>query len=122
MGYYSTVSGEITFAPPLTWAEIQAAENPNTSLFALRIDEEQEDTPGGVFVRKTASTIYPRYREEVKAYTVEADLEAVLRVTPGRTFVGEFRVTGADGDVQRAFIEDGRVVVWDAVLLWPDGS
>lgn len=123
MGYRSDMSGEISFSPPASWQELRSFARSDQCLFQFDIDEETVDTPEGELTRKTASRIVPRWESEVKAYTVAEDLNTFIDALPGRTFRGEIRIEGEEsGDIRRAFIKDGVVVIWQARLLWPDGT
>lgn len=123
MGYYSTFSGAITFDPPVRGEELENAPSPPEGLFVLKVDTQEEPHPEGTLIKKFSERIEPRWVDQVKAYSVASDLEAVVKLLPGRTFKGEFRIEGEEvGDVRRVFIDDGKVVEWKAELIWPDGA
>lgn len=122
MGYYSSVHGDISFSPPLTWADLKDYD-PGNALFKFDIERELQEAPEGTLEIKTASRIICAYEDEIKAYTVEQDLTKLLELLPDRTFSGEFRIEGEEaGDIRRVFIDRGKVVEWKAELAWPDGS
>ena len=123
MGYYSDIRGAITFEPPLNNKELKALPPATEGLFGFVEEQDIRETDEGLLSVRSSCTIACRYEDSVKTYTAEEDLAALVRLLPGRTFSGEIRIEGAEqGDIQRLFVLDGEVVVWRAVLTWPDGS
>jgi hypothetical protein len=124
MGYYSTVRGEVVFDPPMTYEEVESADDINGNcIFRFRVNETETPVAGGLLKSKSCCVIEPRWEDEVRAYTVKADLARLVSVLPGRTFTGEFRIEGEEnGDIRRVFIDkDGQIVEWYPTLTWPDG-
>jgi hypothetical protein len=92
-------------------------------LFRFQVFETETPVTGGLLKSKGCCVIEPRWGDEVKAYTVKADLAGLVDFLPGRTFTGEFRIEGEEnGDIRRVFVdESGTVVEWYPTLTWPDG-
>jgi hypothetical protein len=129
MGYYSTITGEISFEPPASYGEIRSLSDKDRLFRFVQVAETQE-TEEGTLTKVSARRIEPVLDEveyvddRIKAYSMESDLTDFRAALPNRRWSGEFRVEGEEaGDVQRLFVDDkGHVVLWKARLLWPDGT
>ena len=123
MGYYSTITGEISFEPPASYGEIRSLSDKDRLFRFVQVAETQE-TEEGTLTKVSARCIEPVDDDRIKAYSMESDLTDFRAALPNRRWSGEFRVEGEEaGDVQRLFVDDkGHVVLWKARLLWPDGT
>ncbi|MFI8351243.1 DUF6205 family protein [Streptomyces sp. NPDC085596] len=128
MGYYTRVTGEINIEPPLTWQEFKdspflpGSANDSTAYdVRLRADEETVDTDDGQLIRKTASTVLPRWDDSFKAYNLIEHVQAIIDAFPGHTFSGRLDCEGEEtGDLWRVVIRDGRAVKVTPQIVWPD--
>ncbi|WP_431781768.1 DUF6205 family protein [Streptomyces chumphonensis] len=126
MGYYTTVEGEITITPPLTWAELKDSpfgRNPNPALrdVTLVIAEEKVDTDEGPLLRRTGTALVPTYADGYKAYHLVEHVQEAIDAFPGHTFAGRLDCSGADaGDMWRVVVRDGRAVEVRPRIVWPD--
>jgi hypothetical protein len=129
MGYYTTVEGEITITPPLTWSEIKDSPfNTKSTAFDDRMDahlditEEIIDTDEGQLIRRTATGIKPASTEEYKAYYLIEHVQKLMDSHPGHTFAGHFDCSGEEsGDVWRLVIRNGHAEKIEAQLTWGSG-
>lgn len=107
MGYYTYVSGDISFTPPLTEEEIEVIE--------AAMEQEQ------IFGMTVELDKIVPYDDEFKAHNFEEDLQLVVNMLPGREFFGFMEGQGEDNDdVWRVRIEDGTVQKQKAVMTWPE--
>jgi hypothetical protein len=122
MGYRTSVIGEITITPPLTWAEFK------NSPFAdgdgldvkLRIETETVDTDDGPLMRKTATALIPTWDEAFKAYHTVEHVQRAIDAFPGHTFTGRLDCKGENADMWRVVVRDGRAVEVRPHIVWPD--
>lgn len=130
MGYYTTVDGEITITPPLTWTELKDSPfNPESEAHdprldvKLRIDEEQVDTEEGPLLRRTAGALVPAWEGRAKYYSLVEHTQKLMDALPGRTFSGRLECEGEEpGDLWRIVIRDGRAVKVEPQIVWPDDA
>jgi hypothetical protein len=129
MGYYTSIQGQITISPPLTWREIKGS--PFVVLAAdllpardckLRVVQEERDTDEGTLISKYADAIVCSYDDQIKAYTIEAHLQELLDLHgEGHTFSGHLDAEGEEaGDLWRLAVRDGRAVRIEPRIVWPD--
>lgn len=130
MGYYSTVSGEITFTPPIPWSEVEGGPFDEAPADARGMQKEikfravEEVRAEGEWrmTRRIAVAVVPRWEGQFKAYHLTEHLqELVDRFGEGRTFSGRFEVEGEDAaDIWRLRVRDGRAVEIKPIITWPD--
>jgi hypothetical protein len=122
MGYNTSVSGEITITPPLTWNEIKDSPFLGCDLdVALHVQEETVDTEDGTLTRKTATALVPAWEDSYKAYHLVEHVQRALDAFPGHTFTGRLECEGEDNtDIWRVIIRDGRAVKIEPRIVWPD--
>jgi hypothetical protein len=132
MGYTSTIWGEITIDPPLTWA--QAKDHPfrkpdggdvnwRTALCLVMHEENQETDRGVLHLRQGVGVQYAWERPE-KCREVLGELQRIVDLAgPAHTFTGALEGTGSDfGDIWLLRVIDGRAVRWLPTITWPDGT
>src|SRR5215469_2186049 len=123
MGYYSTISGEITINPPLRWSEVKdtkflPAPSGDRAL-RIRCIEETNNTDDGEILIRRGVAIADNLGEAAKYYELEGELREILSAYPDRKFTGYIvRVGDENGDVERYWIQDGRVHSEKAALVW----
>jgi hypothetical protein len=132
MGYYSHLSGEVTFTPGFdakgtkfdpsnvgdSCVAITTTGTPDT---VALVDGKVTVVPGTL-----TSTIASAYEDSIKAYSLEGDFaEAVaLAVANGATtFEGAIYVSGEeDDDRWRLRVENGKGIDERPELVWPNGD
>ena len=136
MGYGSTIRGEITIHPPLTWDEYKDSPFRNNSRgdsgkdIGLVISRPRETDPtlpeppldgGPEFV---ATGLRNFDEESFSRYTLNDQLlQFVQLYGPNHYFSGHLvRVGQESGDIERFTVVDGVLVTEKAELRWPDGT
>lgn len=135
MGYYSTMTGEITFSPPLNADRCNEANQEQIRLLADPDSEEtlfrlrpSEDTQACEACGQTiqGAMLYDgievRYDDSIKAYTLEEDVDTLNGLLGERSYSGLIEITGEGGDKHRVLGKEGGLTVWEAEYIWPDGS
>lgn len=136
MGYDSYMSGEITIAPPLTWAEYQKLDRyratkhggDDQTWLHLPLREEPVETEDGTLARKFADTIEPRTDDAVRRAEqgMLDDLQALVDLFGADHHLGGIllRVGVQQGDVQRYWVGNlGKVETQKAEpMVWPNGE
>lgn len=131
MGYLSRISGTMNLSRELTHSEVVAVEkllagDPGSYWFGLDSWEDEEETPNGRVIAKSADSIVVAYDDSGKAYTALQELQVLISALPEDvTLSGQFRRIGEEApDISRyALDEDGRSVIEETPrLVWPDGS
>lgn len=127
MGYYTSVDGEITITPPLSWAEIKDSpfvpSHPSSDELDVNlvIDETSTDTDEGTLLRRSSSTLRPSSDEAFKAYHLIEHVQQAIDAFPGHEFTGRLTCEGEEaGDLWRVVIRDGRAVKVTPRIVWPD--
>lgn len=128
MGYYTSVEGEITITPPLTYVEFKDSPfNPKGTEYddrmdvKLRIVEETIDTDEGQLIRRTAPEVIAASGEAYKAYYLVEHVQKLIDNHPDHQFTGRLECNGEEsGDLWRCVIRDGRAVKVEPQLIWPD--
>lgn len=127
MGYYTTVTGEISIEPPLTWAEIKASPfAPSDTVrddfdVRLRIEETAVDTDEGQLIRRAASALVASWSDCFKAYYLVEHIQKAIDAFPGHTFTGRLECEGEENtDIWRVVVRDGRAVKVEPRIVWPD--
>jgi len=128
VGYYSTITGAITIAPPLTWTEYKDsgfAPGPrNLAAVALRTHEEPRDGEGGVMFVRWADGIVPATDERIRAYDLDDEVQAIVDAyRSGHTFSGYLEIVGDEqGDLWRLYVWNGRAIRVEPTITWPAGE
>lgn len=127
MGYNTSVDGEITITPPLTWNEIKDSPflaNPGYKLgVTLKVTEETVDTDEGQLTRKTSSALGPAWEDAFKAYSLVEDVQKAIDAFPGHIFTGRLDCEGEENaDLWRVVVRDGRAVKVEPQIVWPDDA
>lgn len=130
MGYNTSVSGEITITPPLTWNEIKASPFEPVGRgqycaididLVLRIEETSVDTDEGTLVRRTGTALVMRQIDEYRARNLVEQVQQCIDLFPGHTFTGRLDCEGEENaDMWRVVIRDGRAVRVEPRIVWPD--
>lgn len=128
------ITGRINIDPPITWSEL--ADNQwaigrggNTYPDAVvKVDNIEENTPDGVFVRRSGVAIVPTGCE-TNGYDLIDDVTRLARLvatTPdgvARRFTGFLHVVWARGeDTYRVVVRDGQAVKVHPTIVWPDDA
>lgn len=130
MGSTTHIRGEIRIDPPITWGLVKDSEFvPDKGDWGyphdlrLRIVEETVETDEGTLVRRVADAVIEG-GDERRAYDVVAELQQIVdRFGTGRTFTGRLDLECRDYMTQsRLKVVDGRAVLFEATLAWPEGS
>lgn len=127
MGYYTTVEGDITITPPLTWNEFKDSPfNPQGTTWdrrmnvKLRVIEDSVDTDEGQLVRRTATAIVPAISDTYKAYYLVEHTQKAIDSFSGHVFSGHLECSGEEnGDLWRCVIRNGRAVKVEPRIVWP---
>jgi hypothetical protein len=126
MGYNARVEGELEIVPPLSWPELKAnpmyKEKPGYYDIRIDVDEEKVDTPDGELIKRTGITVsYGGTVHDLRAYSIEDDLEKVRKTLPkGTELKGWLDCLGEDGAVWRVAVYDGCVVRVEPKIVWPE--
>lgn len=124
MGYNTRVTGEITFAPPLTWSEIKADKFNLQGHYAVMINPRRDvtDTDTSQETVITADRLLPSWEEKSRYDELVEHVQKFIDVYGfGRTFTGYFDCVGEEQpDMWRVVIRDGTATVVRAVVLWPE--
>jgi hypothetical protein len=128
MGYYSQCRGEITFNPPLTWAEIKDSKFLNPTLFydiEIEVEEQSRDTEDGVVLSRVGRKLVTP-EDDHKFYDIKDRFEEFAEefdLGNGRASGYIVRVGEESGDVERySFDQEGLLKSESAHLVWADGS
>lgn len=125
MGYNTTVTGEIRFDPPLTWAEIKKDKFNLQNHYEVFIDPDKtiRETDEGQETIITADRLLPSWIDG-KHYHLEEHVQKFMDLYgTGRTFTGRFECVGEEQpDMWRLEVHDGRVAVTRAVVVWPEDT
>lgn len=132
MGYYSTMSGELTISPPLTWGQFKDSEFREGSeasrgtypCVKFRVEQETIESDTGRTEVITAVAVEPESGESRKLYYLEEEVQRLVDAYPGHTFTGEFLIEGEEAlDVWKLVVDDQRKVRQvHPRIVWPDGS
>lgn len=122
MGYTTSVGGEISIEPPLTWREFKDSPFAGTDKdVAFHVEEKTVDTDDGPLTRKAATAIVSTWEDSYKAYHLVEHVQEVIDAFPGHTFTGRLECEGEDtGDLWRVVVRDGRAVKVTPRIVWPD--
>lgn len=129
MGYEARYTGSIEISPPLPWNLIK--DHPVLPRYGsgygnrdvrLVVETEQFDTDEGVLTKRRAVAVEPAMEDRFKGYDMQAHLQEVVDIAPGRTFTGRIDATGEDGSQWRFKVVDGTVQRFEPVLVWPEGA
>jgi Family of unknown function (DUF6205) len=121
MGDYNGFSGEITIAPPLTWAEILGG--PLLRDVCLRTAESTTDTATSRTTYTTADAIIP-VEARYDGRHVPDDIQAIVDwYGTTHTFAGWIQMQPdlgyGESTPVRYVVRDGRVVTVTPRLVWP---
>ncbi len=109
MGYSTSLSGGLTFDPPLS--ALEYANSPYLSFGDAGSWSFKLDQPNTIVVDD----------ESAKHYDLEEELQEFIDSMPGATFTGCIEGDGEEsGDMWRLYVVDGRVVKVKPELVWPD--
>lgn len=128
ISYATHVTGEFAITPPLTWTEFQNSEfaphnitSRDTPDLALRVIEEQVDTPDGPLLRRTATALVMREIDEYRADGLIEQVQRALDGFNGHTFTGRLNCEGAaNADMWRGTVRQGRATRIEPQIVWPD--
>jgi hypothetical protein len=125
LSYDTSVDGQFTITPPLTWAEIRTSPAPTKQDgnfdVSLDVTEETVDTDDGQTIRKTAAALIPGWVGRGTFYHLVEHVQAVIDAHPGHQFTGYFECDGEDtGDLWRVVIRDGKAIRVEPRIVWPD--
>jgi hypothetical protein len=124
MGNPTRVSGRITITPPLTWSEFKDSRLLNgrydESEVMLDVEEETLDTESGQVIRKLATGLVASSEESFNFYDLVEHTQAAIDAFPGREFGGRLDCDSEDGGPWRVEVQDGRAVMVEPKLMWPD--
>jgi hypothetical protein len=137
MGYYTRVTGEIRFEPPIPWGAVKDDEylkdwSESSKCIRLHVEEATVETDEGTLTKRSVVGIVPISEDRFKAYDIEAEVQEVVSryCSPGgRECHGRLEGEGEEsGDLWRLYVRsaaNGREyeVVKDAPrIVWPDGE
>lgn len=124
MGYYSTVEGEITITPPITWGELRRIPgDPDETWWSVKlpVSEETAETDEGTVIRRYVDKVTPAREDGYKAGKLEEHVQEVIDAFPGHVFSGYLEVSGEEpGDLWRVHVKGGRAIRVDAEIVWPE--
>lgn len=125
MGYYSQLSGEVTFSRALNRREAQALEpalGDNWNVYKLRREEEERETDEGTLTIVRVTGIELKYYSRVKAYEWERVLRGLINVLPEDvTASGCFERVGEESpDMERLYVVGRAVVSVKPEIIWPE--
>jgi hypothetical protein len=122
MGTYTRLTSEMTITPPLAHKDIPLALTnfyEGTGPLRLAVTTTEDDTPDGLVIRRHADAVEAD-DGEVKAYTIEQDLQTLVdRLPLDRTYHGYISGQVEDGDQWRLYVRDGKVVKVSPRIVWP---
>jgi len=123
MSYEVDVTGQISFDPPLTHAELRPLQHLTSQARAAYIAARatSTETPQGTLNRRDGNTIVSGPQT---CGGVADDVQEIVAACPGRTWTGHLFCCGEQpGDLWRVQVTPaGEVVEVRPQIRWPDGS
>ena len=123
MGAYdSHHTGEITIAPPLTWAQIKNNKAHGFQDLKLITEETVTETETGRSTIVTGVAIVPAHTYSYNGRWIREELQSVIDAFPGHEFAGAItaRPDDPDGLPWRYIIRDRTVIQQNAQYAWVD--
>ncbi|MFC1436029.1 DUF6205 family protein [Streptacidiphilus sp. N1-3] len=128
MGTITSVTGEITITPALTWNQIRdSAFNPRSPSYDddanvhLYIEQDTVQTDEGPLQRLTASALIPATEDPFRAYRLIEHVQQLIDAFPGHQFTGRLDCMGDDaGDLWRVVLRDRCAVKVKPQIIWPE--
>lgn len=122
MGYYTNLTGRIEISPPVPWSKLLGTALTEFGDGVLRVSVV-DTGEGTLTITAEGLAVEPYTDDSVRAHHPTEDLARIVDALPGHEFTGYIYGAGDEtGDYWRLSVVDGRAVMEEAHLVWPDGT